>query len=168
MQERETDSSEVRLADRNDAPEISRVLREAFEEFKPLYTPAGFTATTPTSEEILIRLTEGPVWIASQKGVIVGTAAAVNKGDSLYVRGMAVLPAARGQRIGELLLGRIERFALDQRCKRLFLSTTPFLHRAIRLYEYFGFRRTYEGPTELFGTPLFTMTKELEVAAPKK
>jgi hypothetical protein len=41
------------------------------------------------------------------------------------------------------------------------LSTTPFLAFAIALYERFGFRRSDAGPRELFGTPLFTMTKDL-------
>src|SRR5260370_227302 len=43
----------------------------------------------------------------------------------------------------------------------MYLSTTPFLDRAIRLYERFGFQRSDEGPLDLFGTPLFTMTKRL-------
>jgi ribosomal protein S18 acetylase RimI-like enzyme len=43
--------------------------------------------------------------------------------------------------------------------RRLFLSTTPFLDRAISLYERFGFQRNEEGLRELFGTPLFTMEK---------
>ena len=90
---------------------------------------------------------------------MVGTASAVLKGDSLYIRGMAVLPLARGRRVGELLLDRIESYGIENNCRRLFLSTTPFLDRAIRLYELFGFVRTNEGPHSLFGTPLFTMEK---------
>ena len=43
----------------------------------------------------------------------------------------------------------------------MFLSTTPFLESAIRLYEKFGFQRTSDGPLDLFGTPLFTMQKSL-------
>ena len=74
---------------------------------------------------------------------------------------MAVLPAARGQRTGELLLTDVEQFAATQNFQRLLLSTTPFLDRAIRLYERFGFRRTDEEPHELFGTPLFTMEKAM-------
>ncbi len=32
--------------------EIAEVLRAAFSEFEPLYTPAAFRATTPPAEEI--------------------------------------------------------------------------------------------------------------------
>jgi N-acetylglutamate synthase-like GNAT family acetyltransferase len=92
-------------------------------------------------------------------GEIVGTASAVRKSESLYVRGMAVLPVTRGRRIGESLLEKIESYAREHNCRRMFLSTTPFLDRAIRLYERFGFQRTEEGPHDLFGTPLFTMEK---------
>jgi GNAT superfamily N-acetyltransferase len=102
---------------------------------------------------------EGPVWVAVAEGEITGTASAVLKAESLYLRGMAVLPAARGRRVGELLLEQIEFYATAHNCSRLFLSTTPFLDRAIRVYERFGFRRTDEGPHDLFGTPLFTMEK---------
>ena len=91
----------------------------------------------------------------------IGTAAAVVKGPDMYIRGMAVLPTARGLHIGELLLSEIQSLAMRIGCRRIFLSTTPFLDRAIRLYEKFGFERTDEGPHELFGTPLFTMEKTL-------
>ena len=46
--------------------------------------------------------------------------------------------------------------------QRMFLSTTPFLLAAVRLYEQFGFQPTDAGPRELFGTPLFTMEKRLQ------
>jgi len=90
-----------------------------------------------------------------------GTAAAVVKGESVYIRGMAVLPSARGLGAGAKLLRQVEDWAASQRCNRLFLSTTPFLHSAIRLYEKTGFRRMDGGLHDLLGTPLFTMEKAI-------
>lgn len=90
---------------------------------------------------------------------IVGTVGAVLTADHLYVRGMAVLPVARGKRAGDLLLEEIERFARLNNGSRLVLSTTPFLVRAIRLYQRHGFRRTGEGVQDLFGTPLLRCKK---------
>jgi hypothetical protein len=55
----------------------------------------------------------------------------------------------------------VERLARQHGLSRLFLSTTPFLAEAIRLYEREGFRRTPEGPQTLCGTPLITMEKPL-------
>lgn len=151
----------IRLADASDAETIATVLYESFVEYESLYTPKGFAATSITSEEIVNRMREGPVWVAVRNEVIVGTASVVPKDESLYLRGMAVLPTARGQRTGELMLAQIEIFAVTEGLHRLFLSSTLFLDRAIRLYERFGFRRTGEGPHELFGTPLFTMEKAM-------
>ena len=155
---------EIRLSLPQDAQSISSALFKSFVEYKSLYTPEGFAATTPTAEQIENRLNEGPVWVALLDGNIVGTVSAVEQPESVYVRGIAVLPAARGQRIGELLMGQIESFAASRGCGRLFLSTTPFLKQAITLYEQLGFRRTDEGPHDLFGTALFTMEKWLAAA----
>jgi N-acetylglutamate synthase-like GNAT family acetyltransferase len=104
---------------------------------------------------------EGPMWIALLDTEVVGTVAAVKKSDSLYMRGMGVLPRARGSRIGEALVDAVVSYASSEGCTRLFLSTTPFLHRAIRLYEKCGFTRTDEAPYDLHGTPLFTMERIL-------
>ena len=147
----------IRLAKPNDAQAIASLLYESFAEYEALYTPEGFAATSITSEQIVDRMREGPVWVAVREDVIVGTVSVAVKSGALYVRGMAVAPRSRGRRIGDLLLRHIEEFAGTEGVRRLFLSTTPFLDRAIRLYESFGFRRTDEGPHELFSTPLFTM-----------
>lgn len=149
----------IRLAHPHDAPTIAQVLYESFVEYEALYTPQGFAATTPNAEQIKARMHEGPVWIACCNDRVLGTVAAVMKGDSLYMRGMAVLPNARGLRVAARLLEEVERCALDQCCRRVFLSTTPFLSAAIHLYEGYGFQRTNELPHDLFGTPLFTMEK---------
>ena len=154
---------EIRSAVPDDAPSIASVLYQSFVEYKSSYTPEGFAATTPTAEQIQTRMSEGPVWVVLSDQAIVATVSVVSQGDSLYIRGMAVLPDARGTKIGEQLLAHIERFASDRGVKRLFLSTTPFLSSAIRLYERFGFKRTSDAPHDLFGTPLFTMEKLLEL-----
>ena len=156
-----TTAISIRCAEAIDAAEIARVLEVAFSEYRPLYTTQAFAATTPTDERVLLRFHEGPVWIAHQHEKVVGTVSARQDSDSIYIRGMAVLPEARGQHIGVALLRNVEDFAQRHRCRRLFLSTTPFLDRATRLYERYGFRRTDDGPHDLFGTPLFTMEKLL-------
>jgi ribosomal protein S18 acetylase RimI-like enzyme len=152
----------IRMAVPADAPSIASVLHESFIEYESLYTQEGFAATTPASDQIQNRIEECPVWVALQGDVIVGTVSVVPEGEALYVRGMAILPAARGQRIGGLLLRQIEGFATEHGFQHLFLSTTPFLNHAIQLYERYGFKRSSEGPDNLFGTPLFTMEKILE------
>jgi GNAT superfamily N-acetyltransferase len=152
---------QIRMAAHEDAALIASMLRESFIEYRDSYTPEAFAATTPASEEVRGRMREGPVWVALLGGSVVGTAAAVDRGEDLYVRGMGVLPAGRGRGVGELLLRQIEDYASQRGYGRLVLSTTPFLHRAIRLYERFGFRRSEEGSHDLLGTPLFTMVKNL-------
>jgi GNAT superfamily N-acetyltransferase len=151
----------IRLAVTSDASAIASVLAEAFTEYRPLYTREGFDATAIRAEQVASRLSEGPMWLALHEETIVGTVSVVRKGDALYLRGMAVHPAARGLRIGERLLKQIEDYAATEGLHRLLLSTTPFLDRAIRLYQRTGFRRTDDGPHDLFGTPLFTMEKFL-------
>jgi GNAT superfamily N-acetyltransferase len=152
---------ETRLAVPGDSTGIASTLQEAFAAYRPLYTAEAFAATTPTPEQIDARLNEGPVWVALRNKLIVGTVAAVPKGAGLYVRSMAVLPAAREKGTAGRLLKQVESFALAHGHKYLSLSTTPFLTDAIRLYEHSGFLRSDEGPHELFGTPLFTMVKLL-------
>jgi GNAT superfamily N-acetyltransferase len=154
----------IRRAVAADAPAIAAVLAAAFAEYEPLYTPEGLAATTPPADLIIARLAEGPIWVAVQEDASIGTVGAVRRGAALYVRSMAVLPAARGQRVGEALLREIEAFARIVGATALLLSTTPFLARAIRLYEQFGFEFSDAGPHDLYGTPLQTMIKPLPIA----
>lgn len=153
----------IRQATIDESPAIASILQQAFVEYEPLYTPAAFAATTPTSDQIQKRWNEGPVWVAVQTAHLVGTVAAVPKREALYIRSMAVLPHIRGQGIAEQLLRVIESYVVAEQYGSLFLSTTPFLASAIRLYERYGFRQSDEGPHDLFGTPLFTMVKRLQL-----
>jgi len=151
----------IRRAASDDAPVVANMLHASFAEYESFYSPSGFPATTPDAHQVLARMREGPVWIALRHGEVVGTVAAVVKEGSLYLRGMAVLPEARRLKAGARWLDQAERFAIEQGCSRLFLSTTPFLHAAIRLYEKSGFRRVEDGGHDLFGTPLCMMQKHI-------
>ena len=153
---------QIRRARVKDCEAITEVLLQAFAEFKSLYTEGGFAATTPGPKQIHGRMKEGPVWLAMRNGIVIGTVAAVKKGESAHVRGMAVLPAARGAGTGHQLLEHVEKWATREKAARIFLCTTPFLTSAIRLYEKFGFRRLAQGPGDLHGTPLFTMEKIID------
>jgi GNAT superfamily N-acetyltransferase len=157
----ETPNIFIRLATAGDLPEVAALMLASFVEYRSLYTAEAFLATTPTSEQLASRMREGPIWVVTTGENIVGTISAVVRSEDFYIRGMAVLPTARGLRLGELLLKQVEEFAREKSCIRLVLSTTPFLIRAIRLYQRTGFQRTDEGPHDLFDTPLFTMAKDL-------
>jgi putative acetyltransferase len=153
-------SVRIRRARPADAAAIAEVLQQAFAEFEALYTPQGFAATTPDRHQVAVRLDEGPGWVALREGQIVGTASAILKdGQSLYVRGVAVTPSVRGEGLAKLLMNEVESFAKQNACSRMFLTTTPFLESAIRLYERLGFIR--DGADDLFGTPLIRMEKRL-------
>lgn len=154
-------ASAIRRANVEDVAAVATLLHAAFASYEATYTPEGFAATTPAADELARRLADGPTWVATRAGVIVGTVSATPRGDALYMRSMAVHPAAQGHGLARALLAQVEDFAIAQGASRIILSTTPFLHDAIRLYERNGFLRNAEGPHTLFGTPLFTMTKPL-------
>ena len=157
----------IAVASSGDAQTIAAILLEAFREFEPLYTPGGFRATTPSAAEIRARWAEGPSWIATLDGKKVGTVAAVDRGGEVYVRSMAVTPGARGAGVAAALLDAVTQFAVDVGAQRMRLSTTPFLHDAIRLYERAGFERL-PGELDLHGTPLVGMAKDLvEIRTPR-
>lgn len=152
---------EIRLARADDAASIGQVLHASFVEYESLYTPEGFAATALSAQQVLKRMQEGPVWVAICESRVVGTVAALMKGKSVYMRGMAVQPTARGLGIARRMLAQVEQRAREKQATRIFLSTTPFLTAAIELYGRAGFQRTSEPSYELFGTPLFTMEKRV-------
>lgn len=159
----QSDKSILRIAAPEDAEAIAAVLRESFAEYESSYTPPAFAATVSEVEEIKRRFGEETIWVAEDGDEIIGTTGVVPKNDALYVRSMAIRPEARGKGIGEKLLKVIEDYAIARNYRRLFLNTAPFLKRAIRLYEKFGFLVC--GADDLFGTPLVTMQKSLSSAA---
>jgi GNAT superfamily N-acetyltransferase len=154
---------EIKLASPADADIIAEILRKSFSEFESDYTPEALEYVTPRAEEIQGRFEEGPIWIASLDDEPVGTVSVVREPDWLYIRSMAVLPAAQGHGVGGALLNAIEEYAVQTGVETLFLYTTHFSADAIRLYERQGFVRGRETTAEEWcGTPGFEMWKYLK------
>lgn len=149
-----------------DAAAIAALLYDAFVEYKPLYTEAGFAATTPPPQEIEDRISKNAVWVALSGNEIIGTVSIFPRYEELYIRSMAVRPGARGKGVGRILMEHIHEIAISEGSSSITLNTTPFLFQAIKLYERSGFKQ--EGLGHLYGTPLIKMNKCLEPAAKSK
>ena len=152
----------IRKAVVKDSKVISLILNAAFQEFKEIYTPNAFKATVISSEEVSLRMKNGIIWIAYMDNEPVGTVTGTIQKGIFHIQGMGVLPRARGNQVGYLLLRTIEEFAKNNSCNTMLLSTTPYLTKAIKLYKKFGFKIINEPPYDLYKTPLFNMKKFLE------
>ena len=157
---RHQDDIRIRKAKHRGAEAIESPHYESFLEYERAYTPEAFYITTPEKREIESRIKHWTVWVALHRNVIVGKVSAHPKGEALHIRSMAVRSSMQGRSIGKLLLQRVEKFASDNRYKRLILNTTPFLASAIRPYERFGFQATGR-ERDWFGTTVSTMAKEV-------
>jgi ribosomal protein S18 acetylase RimI-like enzyme len=152
----------VRRATREDAPGILACLREAFEPYRTMYTPAGYLDTVLTPETLQDRLVHMEVFVAqTPSGEIAGTIACsmVGAGEG-HLRGMAVLPSLRGSSIAGQLLSHAEEELRFHKCTRITLDTTEPLERAMHFYEKCGYRRTGR-VSDFFGMPLVEYQKVL-------
>ena len=153
---------DIRLAKPGDEAAIAKVLLEAFSQFRNDYTPGSFAIVTPSADEIAKRFDEGPMWVAEDEGEIVATVSVLPEPEWLYIRSMAVSPAAQGLGIAHRLLDSIEDYTIGDGFEKLFLYTTHFSVAAIDLYEKHGFVRGRETTAEeWYGTPGLAMEKSL-------
>ncbi len=157
-----TEDVQIRLAVADEAEEIAKVLFGAFGPLRGEYTPGAFGAVTPDAQEIRGRFDEGPIWVAFVDREMVGTVSVLPEPDWLYIRSMAVLPAAQGLGIGRRMLAVVEDYAVAMSFSRLYLYTTYFLKGAIRLYESSGFMHDRDTTAEEWhGVPGVGMDKKL-------
>jgi ribosomal protein S18 acetylase RimI-like enzyme len=154
---------QISLASKANAETIAKILSEAFAEFDDKYTPEALKYVTPAADEVRRRFAEGPIWLALKNDEIVGTVSVVSEPDRLYIRSMAVSPAAQGHGVGGRLLETIEDYARSSDIDTLFLYTTHFSTDAISLYEKHGFVKGRETTAEEWcGTPGLEMWKYLK------
>jgi N-acetylglutamate synthase-like GNAT family acetyltransferase len=153
---------QVRHATVTESEAIANLIREAFGPFESEYTPAAFEYTTPTASAVRERFAEGPIWVAFENDVMVGTVSGLPDGERFYIRSMAVKPTTQRSGVGQSLLETLERFAREREFKKLYLYTTYVLPGAKRLYEKNGFHVLRETtPEEWCDMGGLEMEKEL-------
>lgn len=154
---------EIRLARPDEAPVISSLLLEAFLPYRDGYTADAFEYTTPTAEIIVSRFAEGPIWLAVDGEETIGTVSVMPDEGRLYIRSMAVRPAAQGRGIGQILLDTLEIYARGAGFEKLYLYTTHLLPAARQMYEKNSFYVVRETPPEeWFGVGGIEMEKILD------
>ena len=157
-----TDELKIRMAFADEADEIAEVILRAFGPLENDYTPESYAIVTPGADEVRTRFQEGPIWVALKDEEIVATVSVLPEPEWLYIRSMAVSPAAQGSGVGGRLLVEIEKYASENGFDRLFLYSTEFSKNAIRLYERNGYELVrYTTAEEWFGTPGRAMEKNL-------
>lgn len=153
---------EVRRATVEDLEGVVACLQLAFEPYREAYTPGGFADTVLTGEAFLKRLETMVVLVASGEGRIVGTIGYAVTGGEGHLRGMAVLPEARGTGVAQALLDAAESGMAAAGAGTATLDTTRPLERAIHFYERNGYRATGE-VEDFFGMELLAYSKRLSV-----
>ena len=150
----------IRPATPEDATAILHCLRAAFEPYRSRYTPQAWLDTVMTADALLQRLATMTVLVANdERGNVVGTigGAAVSPVEG-HLRGMALLPEARGHGIAQRLLDAMEKHLLAKGSLLISLDTTEPLRRAMRFYEKNGYRRTGK-VADFFGMPLIEYSR---------
>ena len=155
----ENTSINIRMAKPGDERAISALLYSAFQVHERLYTRQGFSATTLSVPDVMLRIEDKVMWVATYSDEIVGTISVVPNDDGFFIKSVAVSPDARRQGLGAKLIAHAEQLALKQGARFLELTTTSFLVDAGRLYKKLGFRQS--GYSDLFGTRLIKMRKRL-------
>ena len=153
---------EIAHATVDDADDILFCLRAAFEPYRQQYTPDAYDDTVMTADTVRERIHRMTVLVArTGGGAIVGTIGGVVRSAEGHIRGMAVIPAAQGAGVADLLLGSIEHEMAARGCSYLTLDTTAPLVRAIRFYERNGYVRS-GAVNDFFGMPLYEYHKWLQ------
>ena len=150
----------IRSAGRDDAEAIAFSLHEAFAPYRSAYTPLAFADTVPIVEQVLVRLQQMTVLVATADGNVVGTISATTNGQQGHLRGMAVLPEWRGTGTAAQLLAAIEEWLRARGCREVTLDTTEPLKSAISFYENHGYSRSGK-ISDFFGMPLIEYSKRL-------
>lgn len=85
----------------------------------------------------------GEFWIVEQQGQMVGTCGyyPIARGqNSVEIRKMYLVPAARGQGLGRYLLQTLEQTLVTKGFEQIWLETSSLLTAATKLYENYGYQ----------------------------
>jgi GNAT superfamily N-acetyltransferase len=136
-------SAGVVIARCTDESRRSDILKLVHETFGGLTPPSG--ALNETLDDVAARFRAGPVLIAQDGDMLVGSLYCALKGDGLYLTRMAVKPDRQQQGIGRALLMAAEAEARILGADKLTLRVRTNLPENRAYFERAGFRVTGQG-----------------------
>jgi len=153
----------IRMATPNDAARIYEVLKQAFSAYKNKNYPieAIKAAIAPLSE-IRKRIQKECVLVAEQRGIVVGTVTGLIQHKSMCICSLAVLPQFQNLGIATKLLKRIEGFARNLECNKLWLCVVPqVMEKAVRVYEKLGYEQEGYLKRHFYGEDFLLLSKSI-------
>jgi putative acetyltransferase len=135
----------IRPLQRQDNPEIARIIREVSKEFG-LSAESGFAVADLILDDLyeFYGQQHSQYWvIENQSGQIFGGGGlSPLKGDAsfLEIQKMYFLPEIRGLGLAKQLLEKAFHFTQDNGFESCYLESTATLGQAVKLYEKFGFQ----------------------------
>jgi predicted N-acetyltransferase YhbS len=149
------DNIGYRTGTKKDIPDILRVIKAAFEEYRDILDPPS-SAQHKTVEVVEKELSEATAILAASDGELVGCVFYQVKGYSVYLDRLSVLPAWRGKGIAGELIDLVEQRALAMGENRVRLSVRGSLegHHAYYkkkgyVFKEYGTHKGYDEPTFL-------------------
>lgn len=157
---------EMRPINRNDNPEIARIIRAVLAEFKA--NKPGTVYYDPTTDHLyeLFAKPQSEYWILELDGKVVGGSGVYPTeglpGGCCELVKLYLLPEGRGKGYGKLLIEQCFVSARRFGFKQVYLETMPELKNAVGLYGQCGFKYLERalGNSGHFGCDLW-MLKEL-------
>ena len=148
----------IRAATPDDLAVVADVTERAFAS----HTEALGAPPIPVTEDYAPRIRAGDVWVLEDDGAPLGLLVLKDKGESLEVFSLAVLPERQGEGLGRRLMGFAEEQALARGCGRLTLFTNAKMVENIDLYRRLGFTESGRRPNPLRpGWTIVDMHKDL-------
>lgn len=87
--------------------------------------------------------TGGVIYLAREKGNIIGSAALIKEHDQVYeLAKMTVIPEWRGNGVSKLLMDKCLEKARELKAKKVILFSNSQLTSALNLYRKYGFKHT--------------------------
>lgn len=127
------------------AGEVHRIMRLAFEEYRGVLSPPT-GALTETVEDVRIAMGNGGAFLALEGDVVLGCARYRLFPDHAYAERVAVLPEHRRKGVAAALMEAIEHTARGLGLPEVRVGVRASLPSNLRLYENLGYRTIASRP----------------------
>ncbi|MGE3286255.1 MAG: GNAT family N-acetyltransferase [Pseudonocardia sp.] len=138
----------VQVAARGQYAEIRRLLRAAYGPYRAIVDAEVFAVYL--ADVLDIGEDGGTVLVARDAATVLGSARVfpLRPDGTAYVRGVAVRPDREGEGIAAALMTACAERARAAGASSIHLHTTPFMSRAVSLYERLGYQRDPQRDTD--------------------